>query len=182
MRHLVHDPPPVRIAAIEALGKSEDPRVKEILFQCLAESDLEIQRAAMLALARIPGEDVFRRLAEALTSGDWRLRAAAVTALGLRGDPAALPLLHRALDDSDTYVQQSTVLALDKVADRTSFPYLFKALENAAVLDDVSDLFVRHKDLYRDLLEEAWRTADSRREVVIAAILQAMKRPGENER
>ncbi|HVG24957.1 MAG TPA: HEAT repeat domain-containing protein, partial [Thermoanaerobaculia bacterium] len=37
MRHLLHDPAPVRIAAIEALGKSEDARVKDILFQCLAE-------------------------------------------------------------------------------------------------------------------------------------------------
>jgi HEAT repeat protein len=87
-----------------------------------------------------------------------------------------LPLLHRALEDPDTYVQQSAVHALDHVADRSSFPHLFKALENTAVLDDVSDVFVRHKELYRDLLEEAWRTADSRREVVIAAILQAMKR------
>ena len=182
MRHLVHDPPPVRIAVIEALGKTEEPRVKGVLFQCLAESDLEIQRAAMLALARIPGRDVFDRLAAALTSEDWRLRAAAVTALGIRGDKAALPMLHRALEDSDTYVQQSAVLALDKVADRSSFPHLFKALENAAVLDDVSDVFVRHGDLYRDLLEEAWRTADSRREVVIAAILQAMKRGPEGER
>ncbi|HUR83020.1 MAG TPA: HEAT repeat domain-containing protein [Thermoanaerobaculia bacterium] len=182
MRHLLHDPAPVRIAAIEALGKSEDSRVKDVLFQCLAEPDPEIQRAAMLALARIPGDDSFHRLTDALASGDWRLRAAAAAALGLRGDRAALPLLHRSLEDSDTYVQQSAVLALDKVADRTSFPYLFKALENPAVLDDVSDLFVRHKDLYRDLLEEAWRTADSRREVVIAAILQAMKRSGEDER
>jgi hypothetical protein len=48
-------------------------------------------------------------------------------------------------------------------------------LENPAILDDVSDIFVRHKQLFRDRLEEAWRTADSRREVVIAAILQAMK-------
>ena len=76
-------------------------------------------------------------------------------------------------------MQQSAILALDKVADRSSFPHLFKALENAAILDDVSEVFVRHKDLYRDLLEEAWRTADSRREVVIAAILQAMKRSEE---
>jgi HEAT repeat protein len=182
MRHLEHDPAPVRIAVIEALGRSENPQVKEVLFQCLGESDLEIQRAAMLALSRIPGADVFQRLSDALASGDWRLRAAAATALGIRGDREALPMLHRALEDADTYVQQSAVLALDKVADRTSFPYLFKALENAAVLDDVSDVLVRHRDLFRDLLEEAWRTADSRREVVIAAILQAMKRPGEHER
>lgn len=182
MRHLIHDPAPVRIAVIEALGKSQDTRVKDVLFQCLAESDLEIQRAAMLALARIPGRDVFDRLAQALGSADWRLRAAAATALGIREDRAALPLLHRALEDSDTYVQQSAVLALDHVADRSSFPHLFKSLENAAVLDDVSDVFVRHKELYRDLLEEAWRTADSRREVVIAAILQAMKRGPEPER
>ena len=62
MRHLMHDPPPVRIAVIEALGKSEDPRVKDVLFRCLGETDPEIQRAAMLALARIPGDDVFERL------------------------------------------------------------------------------------------------------------------------
>ena len=176
MRHLLHDPAPVRIAVIEALGKSQDQRVKEVLFRCLGEPDPEIQRAAMLALARIPGADAFERLTTALTSDDWRIRAAAATALGVRGDRDALPMLHRAVEDPDTYVQQSAVLALDKVADRSSFPVLFKALENSAILDDVSETFVRHKELYRDLLEEAWRTADSRREVVIAAILQAMKR------
>ncbi|MDQ3280824.1 MAG: HEAT repeat domain-containing protein [Acidobacteriota bacterium] len=176
LRHLMHDPPPVRIAVIEALGKSEDARVKDVLFKCLGESDPEIQRAAMLALARIPGDDVFERLVAALQHSDWRLRAAAAAALGARGDRNALPALHRALDDSDTYVQQSAILALDKVADRSSFPFLFKALENSAILDDVSEVLVKHRDVYRDLLEETWRTADSRREVVIAAILQAMKR------
>jgi HEAT repeat protein len=176
MRHLVHDPAPVRIAVIDALGKSQDQRVKDVLFGCLDESDPEIQRAAMLALARIPGRDAFDKLLAALTSADWRIRAAAATALGARGDREALPMIHRAIEDPDTYVQQSAVLALDKLADRSSFPVLFKALENSAILDDVSEVLVRHRDLYRDLLEEAWRTADSRREVVIAAILQAMKR------
>jgi HEAT repeat protein len=179
LRHLMHDPPPVRIAVIEALGKSEDPRVKDVLFHCLEEQDPEIQRAAMLALARIPGNDVFDRIVTALASSDWRLRAAAAAALGARGDRAALPALHRALEDPDTYVQQSAIHALDKVADRSSFPYLFRALENTAILDDVSEVFVRHRDLFRDLLEDAWRTADSRREVVIAAILSAMKRSSE---
>ncbi|HEX8616851.1 MAG TPA: HEAT repeat domain-containing protein [Thermoanaerobaculia bacterium] len=176
LRHLMHDPPPVRIAVIEALGKSEQERVKDVLFNCLDESDPEIQRAAMLALARIPGQDVFDRLVGALQHSDWRLRAAAAAALGTRGDRAALPALHRALEDSDTYVQQSAIHALDKVADRSSFPYLFKALENGSILDDVSEVLVKHRDLYREELEQAWRTADSRREVVIAAILQAMKR------
>jgi len=178
MRHLDTDVPPVRIAVIEALGKSADERVKDVLFRCVHESDLEIRRAAILALGRIPGADVFDYLMFAMTDSDWRVRAAAATAIALRGDTTALPALHRALDDPDTYVQQSAVLALDKIPDRASFPFLFKALENKAILDDVSDVFVRHKQLYRDLLEEAWRTADSRREVVIAAILQAMKEKG----
>ncbi|HYO79539.1 MAG TPA: HEAT repeat domain-containing protein [Thermoanaerobaculia bacterium] len=176
LRHLMHDPPPVRIAVIEALGKSEAAAVKDVLFECLGESDPEIQRAAMLALARIPGGDVFDRLIAALQHSDWRLRAAAAAALGARGDREALPALHRALDDSDTYVQQSAIHSLDKVADRTSFPYLFKALENAAILDDVSEVLIKHRDLFRDELEAAWRTADSRREVELAAMLQAMKR------
>jgi HEAT repeat protein len=179
LRHLMHDPPPVRIAVIEALGKSESVEVKDVLFRCLEESDPEIQRAAMLALARIPGQDVFDRLVSTLTSSDWRLRAAAAASLGARADRAALPALHHALEDADTYVQQSAILALDKVADRSSFPYLFKALESTAILDDVTDVFVRHRDLFRDPLEETWRTADSRREVVIAAILSAMKKKEE---
>jgi HEAT repeat protein len=175
MRHLEHDLPPVRIATIEALGKSENTNVRAVLFNALNESDLEIRRAAILALARIPGAEVFDRVIAALSDDDWRIRAAAATALGNRGDRYALQALHRSLEDPDTYVQQSSVLALDKIPDRESFPQLFKALENTAILDDVSEVFVKHKQLYRDLLEEAWRTADSRREVVIAAILQAMR-------
>jgi len=175
MKHLQSDVPPVRIAVIEALGKSESERVKDILFDCFHEQDMEIRRAAMLALSRVPCIDVFEALVGALFDSDWRIRAAAVTALGVRGDRDALAYLHRALEDVDPYVQQSAVLALDRIPDRSSFPHLFKALENNAVLDDVTDVFVKHKDLYRDLLEEAWRTADSRREVVIAAILQSMK-------
>ena len=87
MRHLVHDPAPVRIAVIDALGKSQDQRVKDVLFGCLDESDPEIQRAAMLALARIPGRDAFDKLIAALSSEDWRIRAAAATALGARRPP-----------------------------------------------------------------------------------------------
>ena len=179
MKHLQNDLTPVRIAVIEALGKSENAAVKEILFDVFAEEDMEIRRASMLALSRVPGIDVFERLVGALFDSDWRIRAAAVTALGMRRERDALSYLHRALEDADPYVQQSAVHALDRIPDRSSFPHLFKAMENSAVLDDVSDVFVKHKDLYRDLLEEAWRTADSRREVVIAAILQSMKKKDE---
>src|SRR5207237_3855638 len=124
----------------------------------------------ILALGRVPGQEVFDYLMFALTDNDWRVRAAASTAIAVRGDKSALPALHRALEDPDTYVQQSAVLALDKIPDRVSFPFLFKALENTAILDEVSEVFVKQKELFRDLLEEAWRTADSRREVIIAAI------------
>ena len=175
VNHLHSDLPPVRIAVIEALGKSGSPVVKRVLFECLSESDLEIRRAAMLALARVPGRDVFDALMKALADEDWRVRAGAAVALGLRGDREALPALHRALDDRDAYVQHSAVLALEHMPDPTSFPHLFRALENPAVLDEVSEVFIKHKDVYRSLLEDAWRTADSRREVVIAAILQQMK-------
>ena len=175
MRHLESDLPPVRIAVIEALGKLGQPSVRSVLFRCTNDADVEIRRAAVLALARVSGEDVSRRLTEALSDHDWRIRAAAAAALGIRGDARALPALYRALDDADNYVQESAVLALDKIPNRGSFPHLFKALENAAIVDDVADVFIHNKDLYRDLLEQAWRTADSRREVIIAAILSAMK-------
>jgi HEAT repeat protein len=175
MRHLENDLPPVRIAVIEALGKLAHVGVRNVLFRCTIDPDVEIRRAAVLALAKVPGEDVFRRLLDSLSDSDWRIRAAAAASLGARGDAKALSALHRALEDADTYVQESSVLALDRIPDRSSFPYLFKALENPAIIDEVSDVLIHHKDLYRDLLEQAWRTADSRREVIIAAILSAMR-------
>lgn len=179
VQHLRSDVPPVRIAAIEALGKSARSDVAAVLFECLEEPDAEVRRAALHALGAIPGEDVFDRLIAAVQSEDWRLRAAAAAALGARGDRRALDPLHQILlADPDPYVQQSAVAALDRIGDVSSFPFLLQALENAAILDDVTELFIRHKKTYRPLLEEAWRTADSRREVVIAAILQAMKDAG----
>jgi HEAT repeat protein len=176
VHHIESDATPVKIAAIEALGKSESGEVRDVLFAAANDGDVEIRRAGIVALARIPGEDVFQNLIEALGDADWRIRSAAVTALGLRGDRRALDSIHHCLvADSDAYVQQSAVLALEKMADRSSFPYLLKGLDNRLVLDEISELFVRHKDLFRDQLEEAWRRADSRHERVIAAILQAMK-------
>lgn len=88
-------------------------------------------------------------------------------------------MLHRrVVEDPDAYVQQSAVVALDRMPDRRSFLFLMQAMDNPAILDDISDLFIRHKDVFRDLLEKAWRTADSRHEMVIAAILQALKTDG----
>lgn len=176
VRHLRTDVTPVRIAAIEALGKSENEEARDVLFEAADDHDVEVQRAAILALGRIPGETVYERLLSCLGSTDWRLRAAAVLSLGKRGDARALPQIHdRLVSDPDNYVQHSAVLALEKMANRSSFEFLLRALDNRAILDDVAELFVRHRDIFRDQLEDAWRKADSRHERVIAAILQAMK-------
>lgn len=175
-RHAADDAQPVRIAAIEALGKIAAPEVQEVLFAAAADGDAEIRRSAILALGRVPGEPVRKMLVSALGETDWRIRSAAVTALGLREDRSSLPLIHqRLLEDPDPYVQQSAVAALQSTVDRSSFPFLLHALENPAIVDDVADLLVRHRDVFREMLEEAWRRADSRSERVIAAILQAMR-------
>ncbi len=176
MRHLEADPAPVRIAIIEALGKSSRPEILPVLEGCLRSDDIEIRKAALLAMGRVPGEEVFRTLLGRLADPDWRLRGAAAVALGLRGDARALEALHRTLlEDPDPYVQQAAVSALDRIGSRESFPVLLQVLDRRSILDEVSDLFVRHKEVYRDLLEESWRTAHSRQEIVISAILRAMK-------
>lgn len=183
MRHLDTDQPPVKIAIIEALGKSGLSETVPVLEKCLRSPDVEIRKAAILSLAGVPGDRVYETLLGALEDQDWRIRGASATALGQRGDDRALDRLHRLLlEDPDSYVQQASVMALDRLGRRESFPFLMQALGKQAILDDISDLFVRHKETYRDLLEESWRTADSRQEVVIAAILRAMKQaPGPRE-
>lgn len=176
IHHLETDVTPVKIATIDALGKSESNEAREPLFVCLEDEDLELRRAAILALSRIPGDDIFERLMGYLGNEDWRLRAAAAQALGRRGDDRALEALHETLrTDPDTFVRQSVVNGLEKMGRRESFPCLFEAIEDQAVLDEITHLFVRHKEVYRDLLEQAWRKAGSRHEVIISAILQSMK-------
>lgn len=176
VRHLETDVTPVKIAVIDALGKSESESAKGALLACLDDNDIEIRKAAILALSRIPGEAIFHRLSSFLLDPDWRLRAAAALALGQRGDERALASMHHAMEtDPDTFVRQSVVAGLEKLASRSSFPYLLAAIEDQSVLDEISHLFVKHKETYRDLLEDAWRRAGSRHEVIIAAILQSMR-------
>lgn len=175
LRHAVTDVPPVRIACIEALGKSENPVSRPTLVRCLEDDDAEVRRAAVLALSRLPGPETIARIVPMLSDEDWRIRAAAVASLGIRGERSSLPDIHTALEDVDAYVQQCAVAALDRIPDRSSFPVLSRALDNPALVDDVSELFIHHKEIYRDLLEQAWSGADRRREVIIAAILSAMK-------
>ena len=175
-RHARHDVQPVRIAALEALGKIGEGQVAETLFTAASDPDPEIRRSAILALGRVPGDAVRRTLVDALEDQDWRIRSAAVSALGHREDRSTLPLIHaRLFEDADPYVQQSAVSALHRMVDRSSFPFLLRALENRAIVDEVSELLIRNRDMFRELLEEAWRRADNRSERVIAAILQAMR-------
>ncbi|HEU5163472.1 MAG TPA: HEAT repeat domain-containing protein, partial [Thermoanaerobaculia bacterium] len=176
MRHLEADHAPVRIAIIEALGKSSRPEILPVLESCLASDDIEIRKAAILALAKVPPDAVYHLLLGKLSDPDWRIRGAAAVALGVRADARALDALHALLlGDPDPFVQQAAVTALDRIGSRASFPVLMQVLDRRAILDDISDLFVRHKEVYRDLLEESWRTAHSRQEIVISAILRAMK-------
>lgn len=175
LRRAVADIVPARIAAIEAIGKSESPAARATLVRCLEDEDAEVRRAAVLALGRLPGSESIAPISRMLRDPDWRIRAAAVTSLGIRGDRSGLHDLQNAVEDPDPYVQQSAIAALDKMPDRSSFTVLLRALDNSAILDDVCEVLIHHKDVYRDLLEQAWKSADRRREVVIAAVLTAMK-------
>src|SRR5205814_1968189 len=148
--------PTIRQKAISLMGKFGEERFADQLVLSLADESTGVRLAAINAIVRLRPEKGLDPLISSLEDTDVWIRTAAAQALG-------------------EYRHQSAVLALDKIPDRSSFPHLLEALENRAILDDVSDVFVRHKELYRDLLEEAWRVADSRREVVIAAILSAMK-------
>jgi len=177
LRHLNQDLPPMKIACLEGIGAIGNPEVAEEVSKWMADPDIEIAKAAIMALAKISGEPVLRRLLESLDSEDWRLRSAAVAALAVRREKRALPPLHRMLlEDPDDFVRSAVVSSLDVLGDRGSFPYLLAALSCRPILDDVCELMVRHGSDYKDLLEDEWQRSDRRREPVIAAILQEIGR------
>jgi len=87
--------PPVRLAALHALGMLGSPRSARRLVRLLRDPDqpAEVRADAAEALAHVPGEGITGALIEALAGESPAIRYAAAFALGEQGDVAALPPL-----------------------------------------------------------------------------------------
>jgi len=140
-----------RRAAVEALGKIEDPRAVEPLAALLEEKDICLQVTITLGEIKDPGAiepliaastdcgttralgnfkdpNAVDALISRLHDPNWRIRQDAAFALGKIKDPRAVEPLIATLGDAESTVQGAAATALASIKDpRSCFP-LYEAL------------------------------------------------------
>jgi HEAT repeat protein/beta-lactamase regulating signal transducer with metallopeptidase domain len=113
------------------------PAVLQGLTEALKDSDAEVRKQAMQALARIHAPGMYDVISQALKDPDAEVRQQAAFALSQMRDQRAVPSLIAALKDTDADVRQQAAFALSQVRSAEAVPALSAALKDAD--DDVRE-------------------------------------------
>ena len=116
---------PVRIAAIEFVGRLGDASSVATLLAIATENDAEISAAARQALADLPGKGVNAEIADRLTKSDDALLAVLIDVVGQRRIDATPPLI-KALDHRNPAVRTAALKALGATIGPEELPVLIK--------------------------------------------------------
>lgn len=117
--------PTRKAGAIHALGEMFSEPAVPRLQQALKDPDIEVAKAAAIALGNIGHQSSVSSLIELMNTGQPDLRLAAARGLGtvgaLHGDPTIIPPLLEALKTDDLRLKTEVVWALGQLPDRRSY-------------------------------------------------------------
>jgi HEAT repeat protein len=143
---------PIRLAAIEALGRAGDVAVVGPLLTAVADEDSGIADTARAAVAALPGVAVDREIVSRLAVADAKQLAALVEIVGRRRIAAVAALLPLA-SHPDEQVRTATIVALGPTVDLANLDVLVAAAtapkspaEGAAARTAVREASVRMPD------------------------------------
>jgi len=120
------NPKPLRLAAIEALGKVGDAGVVEPLLVAAADEDPGIADTARAAVAALAGDAVDREIVSRLQGGDAKILPVLVELVGRRRIAAVAALLPLA-SHPDEKVRTATIVALGPTVDLANLDVLVVA-------------------------------------------------------
>ena len=127
-------PKPVRIAAIEFIGRWGDASSLPTLLEIAIDSDAELAQAAKTALAGLPGEKVNADIVARLPTAEGKTLALLIELVGQRRIDATDALL-RAVDHPDATIRGAALTALGETAGLKGIPVLLAQIavrENSA--------------------------------------------------
>jgi HEAT repeat protein len=104
-------PQPVRIAAVNALGRVGNASCLSPLLQTAIESDEELAKSAKTALAELPGQDVDKGIVSLLPGAQGKIYPLLIELVGERRIQA-VPELVKALDSADDSVREAALASL----------------------------------------------------------------------
>ncbi|MBW3635684.1 MAG: HEAT repeat domain-containing protein [Armatimonadetes bacterium] len=139
----------VRMASATGLGELGDPSCVAPLVMALADSSLNVQRAAVHALSLL-GEPAVAPLLESINSPEDSVRRWSAEVLGKLGRKEVADVLIAKLPEEVIDVQKSLVIALGELRDTKATPVLLPFLDNENV------------DLVRHAAEALGRIGDAR--------------------
>lgn len=119
-----------RIAAVEALGKIQDPRVVKPLLAALKAGDPAVCVAAIGALGNAGGPDIYDSIVPLLKHADGRVRTVAVETVGRIGAARAVEHLKPLLRDTVWDVRRAAASALGRSKDPRAVEPLAAALQD----------------------------------------------------
>lgn len=120
--------PPVRLAAIAALGPLGDARDVPTLIRLSADEAPAIRTAAERALAVLAAPGTDEAVARGIAEGMPETRALFIAAAAARGQSGVRPALHAALNHDATAVRLAAARALGRLGDADSCAQLAAAL------------------------------------------------------
>ncbi len=173
---------PVRIAAIQVLGRRGNATCIPTLVEIAASPDADLAQAATTALATLPGKNVDAELVAHLAKTNGTALAALIQAVGARRIEATPPLI-RALNHSDAAIRQAALAALGETISLKDLPVLISAFiapknpddaEVAAKALQTASVRMPDRDACAAQLAAAMPHASSSARVTLVDILAAM--------
>ncbi|MCP4343960.1 MAG: hypothetical protein GY795_00355 [Desulfobacterales bacterium] len=119
-----------RKAAVEALGKTDDPYAVQPLIRALKDKNSYVRRSAVEELGKTGDPCAVQPLIRALKDKDSYVRRSAAEELGKTGDPRALSPLIEALPDFDEHVRRKAAEALGDTGDSGAIDPLINILKS----------------------------------------------------
>jgi len=145
----------VRRRAVESIGFSSEPGVREILEKAYRQREESMKASSLFAMGRSADPRWSDSILKELSSRSPALRAEAARAAGALGMRSALPLLIELLEDPDGNVRWNSIDSLGEIggesarmaleelqaeAESDEWDRIEEALENAEFQDSISDL------------------------------------------
>ena len=132
LKRALQDPaPPVRIAALNALGDLGDPKDQatlDVMTQMARAGEGPIHVFALAALAKLGRTGAFEEIVSAATLPEPDVRMAAIGVLGRLKRPSSLPLLAQSVYDPEESVRAFAAGALGEFGDPSAVGALTHAL------------------------------------------------------
>jgi len=122
--------PSVRLNIIELLGRFNRPDVAMALERQLKDRNKMVRKAALEALATMPGDRDIRLVCSLLADPELEVQARAVDLVVKLRHPDTMKHLVEVLKDESEFARRSAVEVLNEIADPTTIKSLLTALED----------------------------------------------------